>query len=36
VTGAWGLGMILSAWNVYGQRPISEAEVDEEMRRLQR
>jgi len=36
VTAFWGFGMVLSAWNVYGQKPISESDVDEEMRRLQR
>jgi hypothetical protein len=35
VTAFWGLGMVLSAWNVYGQKPISEAEIDEEMRKIQ-
>ena len=35
VTAFWGLGMVLSAWNVYGQRPISESEVDEELRKIQ-
>lgn len=35
VTVFWGLGMVMSAWNVYGQKPISDSEVDEEMRKLQ-
>jgi hypothetical protein len=36
VTAFWGLGMVISAWNIYGQRPISESEVQEEMRKIQR
>ena len=35
VTAFWGLGMVLSAWNVYGQKPISNTDVDEEMRKIQ-
>ena len=35
VTAFWGFGMALSAWNIYGQKPISESEVDEEMRKMQ-
>jgi hypothetical protein len=35
VTAFWGLGMVLSAWNVYGQKPISDAEVDAEVRKIQ-
>jgi hypothetical protein len=34
VTGFWGVALVLHAWNVYGQRPISDSEVDEEMRRI--
>ncbi len=36
VTAFWGLGMAISAWNIYGQKPITEAELDEEMRKIQR
>jgi hypothetical protein len=37
VTVFWGFGTAMQAWNVYGQgrRPISEQEIDEEMRRIQ-
>ena len=35
VTAFWGLGMVISAWNIYGQRPISESEIQEEMRKIQ-
>jgi hypothetical protein len=36
VTAFWGMGMAISAWNVYGQRPISESEVQQEMQKIQR
>ncbi len=29
----WGVGLVLHAWTLFGQRPITEAEVDREMRR---
>jgi hypothetical protein len=35
VTAFWGLGMVISAWNIYGQRPISESEIQDEMRKIQ-
>ncbi|NND76388.1 MAG: 2TM domain-containing protein [Ilumatobacter sp.] len=30
----WGIGVVLHAWNVFGQKPISETEIAEEMHRL--
>ena len=33
VIAGWGIGLAAHAWRVYGQRPISEAEISEEMRR---
>jgi hypothetical protein len=33
VTVGWGIGMAFGAWNVYGRKPISEADIDREMRR---
>lgn len=30
----WGIGLALNAWDVYFRRPITGAEVDNEMRRL--
>ena len=33
VIGFWGLGLAVHAWNVYGQRGISEADVQREMRK---
>jgi hypothetical protein len=35
VMAAWGLGMIFGIWN-YIQGPVSEEQVDREMRRMQR
>jgi hypothetical protein len=32
----WGIGLAFNAWDVYGRRPISEAEIAEEQRRLSR
>ena len=30
----WGIGLAANAWEVYGRRPISEAEIRQEMDRL--
>ncbi len=32
----WGVGLAAHAWQVFGERPISEADIDEEMRRDER
>lgn len=32
----WGIGLALNAWDVYFRRPITEADVDDELRRLRR
>jgi hypothetical protein len=32
----WGIGLAFNAWDVYGRRPISEAEIEAEQRRLSR
>lgn len=29
----WGIGLALHAWTVYGQRPITEADIEEEAKR---
>jgi 2TM domain len=34
VTGGWGLAVLLNVWDVYGRSPITEADVEREMRRL--
>jgi hypothetical protein len=31
--GAWGIGLAMHAWTVYGQRPITESDIEREMRR---
>jgi uncharacterized membrane protein YecN with MAPEG domain len=33
VIGFWGLGLAMHAWSVYGQRGITEADVQREMRK---
>jgi hypothetical protein len=33
--GCWGIGLVMNAWEVYGRRPITEADIDEELRRRQ-
>lgn len=35
VTGGWGIGLILNAWDVYLRAPITEAEIRDEIDRLQ-
>jgi hypothetical protein len=32
----WGIGLAANAWDVYGRRPISESEIQQEMDRLRR
>jgi 2TM domain-containing protein len=36
LTGAWGIGVVMNAWDVYYRRPFTEAEVRHEMDRLDR
>ncbi|WP_372595207.1 2TM domain-containing protein [Actinotalea sp.] len=33
VLGGWGIGLVLNAWEVLGRRPITDADVDRELRR---
>lgn len=33
-TAGWGVGLAANAWAVYGERPVTEAMITEEMRRL--
>ena len=33
VLAGWGIGLVLHAWNVFFRRPITEADIDEELRR---
>ncbi len=35
VTGGWGVGLLLDAWETYGRRPVTEQDVQIEMRRLE-
>jgi hypothetical protein len=34
LTGLWAIGLVLNAWDVYLRRPITEADVEREVRRL--
>ena len=36
ILGGWGIGLVFHAWNVFGQKPIGEAEIQREMERLRR
>jgi 2TM domain len=29
----WGIGLVLHAWSIFGQRPITDADIEREMRR---
>lgn len=33
VTGGWGIGVLMNAWDVYFRAPITDADVEREMRR---
>ncbi len=35
VVAGWGIGLVLHAWDVYVRRPVTEADVDAEVRRHQ-
>jgi 2TM domain len=32
----WGIGVAFNAWDVYGRKPLSEDQIQEEMRRMRR
>jgi fatty acid desaturase len=34
VLAGWGALLLLDAWNVYGRRPLTEADIDRELHRL--
>lgn len=33
ILGIWGVFLLLDAWNAFYRRPVTEAEIDEELRR---
>jgi len=35
VIAGWGIGLVLHAWRIYGQKPISEDDIVEEMNRVE-
>lgn len=34
ITGLWGIGLLMNAWDVWGRRPITESDVQRELERL--
>ncbi len=36
VLAGWGVGLILHAWDVFVRRPVTDADVDAELRRIHR
>ena len=32
----WGIGLVFHAWDTYGRRPFSDAEIEHELERLRR
>lgn len=34
LTGLWGIGLLMNAWDVYMRRPVTEADVQREIERL--
>ena len=34
--GLWGVGLIMNVWDVYFRRPVTEHDIEQEMKRLQR
>jgi len=36
VLAAWGAGLVLHAWDVFVRRPITDADIDDELRRSRR
>jgi 2TM domain len=36
VIGGWGIGLVLHAWDVFWRRPLTEADIDAELRRHRR
>jgi len=34
LTGLWGIGLVLNGWDVYIRRPITDAEVEREAKRV--
>lgn len=34
VSAAWGVGLAFSAWHTFGEKPISQSDIDAEVRRM--
>jgi len=35
VMAAWGIGLVMNVWDVYGRRAVTEADIDRELERRQ-
>ena len=36
VLGCWGIGLVLHGWDAFGKRPVTDADIEEELRRQRR
>ena len=36
ITAGWGIGLAFSAWHTFGEKPMSEAQIDAEVSRISR
>ncbi len=36
VLGFWGIGVVMNIWDVYFRRPVTEHDIEQELKRLQR
>ena len=34
--GLWGVGLIMNVWDVYFRRPVTEHDIEQELKRIQR
>ena len=36
IIGLWGVGLIMNVWDVYFRRPVTEHDIEQELKRIQR
>jgi len=36
IIGFWGVGLIMNVWDVYFRRPVTEHDIEQELKRIQR
>ena len=36
IIGFWGVGLIMNMWDVYFRRPVTEHDIEQELKRIQR